>query len=152
MLWPAGDHVRFREWYPGGGQARFILGGWNQATRYAAAGVRPGDAIYPVHVIRGSLHLLTRLAVAEIVDEGVTEIVRGTLGFRYHLDLVVPPDVLERWRFTSRKGPRPIRFLENGRLTRSNSFQGIYRVEPDTASELFGLLIEHEAKQQLRTP
>jgi hypothetical protein len=87
--------------------------------------------------------------VAEIENDGVTETVRGALGAKYHLDLFVPPDVLERWRFTSLRGSRPIKFLENGKLLRSNSFQGVYRLDPKTASELFGLILEHEMKQQL---
>lgn len=51
-------------------------------------------------------------------------------------DTAVPGDLLERLTFTSRRGERLLKYVEDGRLTRSVSLQGIYRLAADSAEEL----------------
>jgi hypothetical protein len=121
-------------------QLSSLLGGWNRQSQFVRAGVREGDAIYPVHVARKRLYLLARIMVDRIEHDDVTERVFGMLGSGVSFDLTVPPETLSRWRFAS---GRQIKFLVEGDLTRSNSFQGIYQLSPETASELFGLLLDH---------
>ncbi|MFF6901635.1 hypothetical protein [Streptomyces hydrogenans] len=58
---------------------------------------------------------------------------------------MVPGDVLERLTFTSRRGERTLRFVEDGRLTRSIGLQGVYRLAPASAEELRRLVAERWA-------
>jgi hypothetical protein len=104
--------------------------------------VRRGDAIFPVRVENKGLYLLGRITVSDVSEDGVTEVVRGVLGSRVQRDLRVPREVLDRWRFAN---GRPIKFLVDGEIRRANSFQGVYRLSAQTATDLFGLVFEHEA-------
>ncbi len=150
VLWSATEVAQFKERYPGAPpRCCVLLGGWNRQTRFGRAGVRPGDTVYPVHVAKKRLYLLTRVMVAEITADAATERVRGALGARLDFDLIVPRTVLERWRFAGSRGERPLKFLGDGGLTRSNSLQGVYRLTPQTATELFGLVLDREAQRQL---
>jgi hypothetical protein len=146
------DAAAFRERHRGHTpQLRVLRGGWNLQTRFSHFGVQPGDTMFVVSVARKRLHLYGRLTVAGVeIDEG-DETVRGVHGSRIHFDLIVPREILDRWRFTSNRGVRPIKFLIEGEITRAISFQGIYRLSSQTAGDLFGLLLDHEAKLALAT-
>jgi hypothetical protein len=147
VLWSATEVAQLKERYPGAPpRCCVLLGGWNQQTRFGRAGVRPGDTVYPVHVAKKRLYVLTRLVVTDIDDDGVTERLNGALGARFQFDLAVPAELLERWRFAGGREPRPIKFLVDGEVTRANSFQGVYRLSRQTASDLFGLILDREAR------
>jgi len=51
-------------------------------------------------------------------------------------DTVVPGNLLERLTYTSRRGERLLKHVEDGRLIRSTSLQGIYRLAADSTEEL----------------
>jgi hypothetical protein len=146
-LWSATDVAHFKERHPDAPpRSSVLLGGWNQQTRFSRAGVRSGDTVYPVHIAKKRLYVLTRLIITDIDDDGVTERLSGALGARFQFDLAVPPALLERWRFAGGREPRPIKFLVDGGLTRASSFQGVYRLSQQTASDLFGLILDREAR------
>ena len=65
----------------------------------------------------------------------------GEEGTPIRLDVMVPPDLLERLRFRSRKRERGIKHIENGRLKNVNSLQGgIYRLSEQSELEFETLL------------
>ncbi len=146
VLWSGADYDRFRRRYAAAPQTRVLLGGWNRQTRFSRSGVRSGDSVFPVRIAKKRLYVLARLTVADLSTDGVTETVDGILGSRIHFDLVVPPAMLHRWQFA---GGRPVKFLVNGEVKRSNSFQGVYRLSASTATDLFGLILEHDAQTHL---
>lgn len=58
-------------------------------------------------------------------------------------DRVVPPAVLMRLTFCSSKGERPLRQVEDGKLTSTVSIQnGYFRLAPDSANDLESLLAD----------
>ncbi|GAA2626221.1 MULTISPECIES: hypothetical protein [Streptomyces] len=58
-------------------------------------------------------------------------------------DTVVPPELLARLTYTSRRGERTLRHVEDGRLVRSHGVQGIYRLAAGSAAELRQLVLDH---------
>ncbi|MFI8500694.1 hypothetical protein ACIGFK_19700 [Streptomyces sp. NPDC085524] len=72
----------------------------------------------------------------------VTEVLLGPPGTPLTFSTVAPPDLLERLTFTSRRGERTLKYVEEGRLVRSVSLQGIYRLAADSATELRGLVLD----------
>ncbi|WP_344358181.1 hypothetical protein [Streptomyces gobitricini] len=152
-----------------GQRLTMLFGGPHQSLpSFQRAGVQPGDRIYPVRVHRTRLHVLGMLEVARIVpyenagsvlpDDDyvklldwrplkagcVTEVLVGPPGVPLTFDTVVPGDLLERLTFTSRRGERLLRYVEDGRLIRSVSLQGIYRLTADSAEEL-DQLVRHDS-------
>lgn len=167
MLWPA-DYCRtMQELHRAHSEPlRFLWGGHNLQTRFSHFGVRPGDTIYPVSVGKKRLSLIGRMTVQSVGDlrdylrehprdramvyhSCATEVLIGTHGSLLHFDLHVPNDVLERWRFVSNRGERPIKDLTNGEILNPMTFQGTYRVTDATARDLFSVLLDHEAGKQL---
>ena len=132
-------------------------------------GAHPGDTIYPVRAHRTRLHVLGAMEVSRVVTHEeagaelhdddyaklmywrrlktgfVSEVLLGPPGSPLSFDTVVPGDVLERLTFTSRRGERTLRFVEDGRLTRSIGLQGVYRLAPASAEELRRLVAERWA-------
>ncbi len=142
-----------------------LFGGpYQSLPSFLRAGVQPGDRIYPVRAHRTRLHLLGALEVAHIVpyenvgsalpDDDyvklldwrplktgcVTEVLVGPPGAPLRFDTVVPGDLLERLTYTSRRGERLLKHVEDGRLIRSASLQGIYRLAADSAEEIDQLI------------
>lgn len=150
-----------------GQRLTMLFGGPHQSLpSFVRAGVRPGDVIHPVRVLRRRLHVLGAIEVARIIpyadagaelhdDDypklldwkplkavGVSEVVLGPPGAPLSFGTVVPPGVLERLTFTSRRGERTLKYVEEGRLIRSISLQGVYRLAPGSASELRQLVLD----------
>jgi hypothetical protein len=69
------------------------------------------------------------------------EVAVGEEGTSIRLDNAVPPDMLERLRFRSRRGERPLKHVENGRLKSIVSLQGIYRLSEASAAEFETLVL-----------
>jgi hypothetical protein len=66
----------------------------------------------------------------------VYEAALGEDGMPIRFDATVPPDVLERLRFRSRRGERALKYVEDGKLKRSVGLQGgVYRLSPESAVE-----------------
>lgn len=70
-----------------------------------------------------------------------SEVVIGEEGMPIRLDVAVPPDLLVRLRFRSRRAERGLKYIEDGRLTKVLSLHGIYRLSPSSAAELAALLV-----------
>ncbi|MEU7070054.1 hypothetical protein AB0B30_04175 [Streptomyces narbonensis] len=144
-----------------GQRLTMLFGGPHQSLpSFQRAGVQPGDRVYPVRAHRNRLHVLGVLEVARIIpyeivgsvlpDDDyvklldwrllkagcVTEVLLGPPGAPLSFDTVVPGDLLERLTYTSRRGERVLKHVEDGRLLRSASVQGIYRLRADSAEEL----------------
>ncbi|MFE9636911.1 hypothetical protein [Streptomyces sp. NPDC006463] len=79
----------------------------------------------------------------------VTEVLTGPPGSPLSFDIVVLPDLLER-TYTPRRGERTLKYLEGGRLIRSVSLQGIYRLAPASASELRQRVLDAEGSTMMR--
>ncbi|MFF9147695.1 hypothetical protein ACF1BN_22850 [Streptomyces sp. NPDC014861] len=147
-----------------------LFGGpYGSQPSFLRAGVRPGDTIHPVRVHRTRLHVLGAMEVsrvltheeagAELHDDDyaklmywrrlktgfVSEVLIGPPGSPLSFDTVVPGELLERLTFTSRRGERTLKYVEDGRLLRSNSLQGIYRLAPASAAELRRLVSDRFA-------
>lgn len=117
---------------------RFLWGGHNLQTRFSHFGVREGDAVYPILIDR-----------AYVYHSCANEVLIGTHGSFLHFDLIVARDILERWRYKSKRGERRIKGLVDGDLTCPDTFCGTYRVSDETSTDLFNLLLDHEAQKQL---
>jgi hypothetical protein len=77
-----------------------------------------------------------------------SEVVIGEDGTPIRLDVMVPPDLLERLRFRSRKRERGIKHIENGRLKHVISLQGgIYRLSEQSAQEIETLLLSKRKEE-----
>ncbi|MFE5483812.1 hypothetical protein [Streptomyces sp. NPDC056527] len=151
----------------GGLRLTMLFGGPHQSLpSFERAGVKPGDTIYPVRAFRTRLHVLGAMEVSRIIpyedagaeldDEdyaklldwralkagGVSEVLLGPPGSPLAFDTVVPADLLARLTFTSRRGERRLKHVEDGRLMRSASVQGIYRLAADSAAELRQLVLD----------
>ncbi|RPF41048.1 hypothetical protein EDD96_4836 [Streptomyces sp. Ag109_G2-6] len=158
-----------------GRRLTMLFGGPHQSLpSFRRAGVQPGDRIYPVRVLGAQLYVLGALEVSRIIpheDAGavlhdddyaklldwrplkagcVTEVVTGPPGSALSFGTTVPPDLLERLTYTSRRGERTLKHVQEGRLIHSISVQGIYRLAPASATELHRLVGNADAPA--RTP
>ncbi|MFD8013282.1 hypothetical protein [Streptomyces sp. NPDC058955] len=138
-----------------------LFGGpYGSLPSFLRAGLRPGDTVFPVRAHRTRLHVLGAMEVSRVLpyeeagtelhDDDynkllywrilktgfVTEVLLGPPGSPLSFDTVVPGDLLERLTFTSRRGERNLKYVEDGRLLRSVSLQGVYRLAPGSAAEL----------------
>jgi hypothetical protein len=99
------------------------------------------------------------LASTELADEDYTglthwrplksgcinEVVVGPPGSPLRFDRPLPGEHLEHLTFTSRRGERKLKYVEDGRLLKALSLQGIYRLAPESADVLARHLINEEA-------
>ncbi|MFE9479754.1 MULTISPECIES: hypothetical protein [Streptomyces] len=151
-----------------GQRLTMLFGGPHQSLpSFVRAGVRPGDTVFPVRAFRRRLHVLGAMEVSRIIpyeDAGselhdddytklldwkllkagcVSEVLLGPPGSPLGFDTVVPPELLARLTYTSRRGERTLRHVEDGRLVRSHGVQGIYRLAAGSAAELRQLVLDH---------
>ncbi|MCO5995322.1 hypothetical protein [Actinoallomurus rhizosphaericola] len=129
---------------------------------FLRATVRAGDMLYMIGVHRHVLYVFGRMRVREIVEPEASlqeyfdrfsawrflaptctdEVVLGDEGTLVHGDRAVPGEVLKRMTYLPRRGPRPVKHVsEEGLLTSAISVQGIYRLAPDSAADLEGVLM-----------
>jgi hypothetical protein len=137
----AGD-CSFRRETSKSGQWRSLLSEGNRGADFVRAGVRAGDTIFPIHVHQKSVYLLGRMMVASVIQDRVTDRLVGAVGSRMTFDLVVPMEILGRWRFAS---GRAVKYIEDGEIRKASSLIGIYRLSKETAQDLFDLLLDHSA-------
>jgi hypothetical protein len=70
----------------------------------------------------------------------LTEVALGD-GTPIDFERAIPVEVVERIRFTSRRGERPIKHLEEGLIKRTLGLQGgAYRLSENSAAELMGFV------------
>jgi hypothetical protein len=73
----------------------------------------------------------------------LVEVALGTNGSSIRLDRLVPADVVEKIRFMSRRGERPIKRLEAGAIKSSVGLQGgAYRLSDASASQFARILVQ----------
>jgi hypothetical protein len=77
------------------------------------------------------LHLLPRTCT----DEAIVAEEECSLRF----DLAIPPEILERLRYRSKKRERGVKHIEEGKLRSTVSIFGIYRLSEASAQEISGL-------------
>lgn len=131
---------------------------------FTRAGVRPGDRILPIRVLRKQVWVLGALEVERTVEYDAvreelngeeqarlnrwglletscaSEVLLGAPGAPLAFDRPVPPDLLGRLTYRSRRGERQIKHVVDGELRSAVSLQGVYRLAPDSARELAELV------------
>lgn len=153
-----------RELIRGGftGQRPTVLFGGPHQSRpsFRRAGVVPGDQVFAVRARKAQLYTVCAMEVRQIVDYDqagveltdedypglthwrvlksgcISEVVLGSPGTPIRFDAPLPGDLLEQLTFTSRRGERKLKYVEDGRLLRALSLQGIYRLAPGSAEIL----------------
>lgn len=151
MYWPDWMCDRAREQGLEGHLLRLLWGGHNQDTRFSRFKVGPGDRVVPVTAIDGVLHALASVEVVEKTsaerwlpahpEDAATRlhgcgsellVARPDAGWPLAFNRPFTSQELEQWRYDGTSGPRPLKFLEHGKLKKSMSVQGVYRVTPST--------------------
>jgi hypothetical protein len=176
VFWP-NRRCRTLERYGLGGRLTVLFGGPHVSQpNFRRAGVKDGDHLYPVRVLDGRLYVLGRMRVRQLIslDHPETpasledylqrfpewrwlpqtctnEVVIGQDGTPLRLDLAVPPDLLRRLTFRSRRRERTLKHIQDGRLTHAISLQGIYRLSEPSAAELAALLTRAPATRSPAT-
>jgi hypothetical protein len=75
----------------------------------------------------------------------LSEVVLGPPGGPLRFDWPLPGYHLEHLTFTSRRGERKLKYVEDGRLLRALSLQGIFRLAPESADVIDRHLTSEEA-------
>jgi hypothetical protein len=107
------------------------------------AGCEPGA--YPMATFENYLkvHPERRFLAPSCTDE----VAIGEDGTPIRLNVAIPPDLLARLRFRSRRGERGLKHIENGKLTNSIGLQGgVYRLHEASAHEMIDL-VDKDAKR-----
>jgi hypothetical protein len=141
------------------GERPTVLFGGPHRSRpsFRHAGVVPGDRIFALRAWRTALYPVCSIEVQRIVDYDtadteladedyakliqwrplkggcVSEVVLGPPGSPLRFDRALPGEHLEHLTFTSRRGERKLKYVEDGRLLRALGLQGVYRLAPDSA-------------------
>lgn len=157
ILWSQ-DYCRYLERVNESGRPlRFVWGGHNQDTRFSHMHLAQGDRIYPLAVKDKQLYVVARMHVEQLLTRVgfeqlypeyshfirhacADEIVLGEEGLPIRFDTAVPAVVLETIRFTAQRGVRPIKYVVEGKLERTISIQGVYRLHPESATAFDQLL------------
>jgi hypothetical protein len=107
------------------------------------AGCEPGA--YPMETFENYLKVHPeRRFLAPTCTE---EVAIGEDGTPIRLNLTIPPDLLKRLRFRSRRGERGLKHIENGKLTHTISLQGgVYRLHEESAREMERLVLAGRAE------
>ena len=160
------------------GQRPTVLFGGPHQSRpsFRRAGVRPGDRIFAVRAWQAALHPVCSMEVQQIIDYDragmeladedyaglihwrplksgcINEVVLGPPGSPLRFDRPLPGEHLQHLTFTSRRGERKLKYVEDGRLLRALSLQGIYRLTPESADVLARHLINEKAAAQPTHP
>lgn len=159
MYWPDWMCDRAREQGLEGQPLRLLWGGHNQDSRFSRFKVGPGDVVVPITAVDGVLFALGSLNVVEKTTAepwvaahpddaklrlhgcGSELLVGDGQGKPLRFDRAFSGPQLEMWTFDGTDGPRPLKFLEKGRLKKTMSLQGVYRVTEKTA-EIIGKVLD----------
>jgi uncharacterized protein (TIGR02996 family) len=159
----------FRRTIPAGHSLSQLQSWSTIQSDFRMARVKPGDHVYPIQLVAGRVHVLTRFRVAALRDrtepfgEGdfLPEVVWVSFdytqpshirildvadGGRLDYDRVLPPPVIDRLRFKTRRGERglsPVSF-KDGRLTNVTTIHGVFRLAPGSARDFATLVFAPE--------
>ena len=157
MLWP-NDYCRFLARAGLAGQGlRFVWGGHNINTRFSHYGVSAGDYMIPIRVYHQRVYVIASMKVKNattrneylashpldellVLHNCANEILEGVEGTPISFDVPVPAQELEHIRFIGRRGERGIKYVQEGKLVRSVSLEGVYRLAPSSAQLLMSLV------------
>jgi hypothetical protein len=130
---------------------QYIWGGYNSGSDFSHYKVKPDDFIYPITIKNFSLHLIARMKVYEclpfttfqnlfptqskqVYHSCANQILIGTEGTPIRLDRSVPASTLENLTYLSGKSTRKPKYVTGGKVSNISSFQGIYRLAPDSVA------------------
>lgn len=115
-------------------------------------GVRVGDIVYVVTVMKGSLYVCGKLMVGKICSSDEAAVILGredlweadehivsSAATPMNFDLEMPLKVTQRLRFISGDGIKPLNFKSPGYLD-GQTLRGVRELEPASAAELDSLL------------
>ena len=121
-------------------------------NKFADRDVKPGDYIYPVTVMDGTLYLLGRLKVGKVCNFGEAASTLGTTDLweardhiiaseptPQHFDLAVPQQLTDSLDFINGNRTTRLKFKSHGRLDQQ-TLRGVRQLHPRSAAELDRLL------------
>jgi hypothetical protein len=166
MYWPDWMCAAAREHGLEGQPLTIVWGGHNHDTSFARFKVGVGDTLVPVTCVSGVVYVLASLVVLAKSNAALwlpahpehahtrlpgcgNEVLVGTPQASLRFDRPLSPAQLMAWRYATSTGERPLKFLRQGRLTRTMSMQGVYRVTEATRAVLAS---EPQAHRQQRPP
>jgi hypothetical protein len=137
---------------------QYIWGGYNSGSDFKHYQVKPDDYIYPIAIRSATLYLIARMRVyncisldtfqnlfpvqsGAVYNSCADQILIGLEGTPIRLDRPVPTSFLESLTFQSGKGHRKPKSVEGGKVLNISSFQGIYRLTPDSVNN-FEVMLE----------
>jgi hypothetical protein len=137
---------------------QYIWGGYNASTDFKHYRIKPDDYIFPIAIKNANLYLIARMQVYKCIsldtfqnlfpvqsgamyNPCADQILIGTDGTPIRLDRPVPTPFLESLTYLSAKGQRKPKSVAGGKVLNISSFQGIYRLTPDSVDN-FELLLE----------
>ncbi len=122
------------------------------SNQFIKRGVEPGDFVYPVTVLKGSLYLLGRLEVGKVCDTreavrllGTTDLyeaddhIIAARSTSTHFDLEVPSGLTRTLMFVGGRETKKLKFDPSGHLNRQ-TLRGVRELHPQSAAELDKLL------------
>ncbi len=154
MYWPEWMCAAAREQGLEGLGLHALWGGHDHDTSFSRFKVGPGDQVVPVTVVDGVLYALASLEVRQKTTGDAwlphhpehartrlrgcgSQVLAGTPGAVLRFDRPFTAAQLVAWRFD---GGRAFKHLVKGRLTRTMSLGGVYRVSVDTAKVIDSVL------------
>lgn len=144
-------------WVTRGKPLPVFFGGQNADANFERFKVGPGDTVVAITVVDGALLLLASLDVTDKTDAASWllkhpdhaafrgsrhggQVLAGNPGAALAFSRRVPADALRAWRYDSGKDGRPLKHLEEGKVTRPDSMRGVYRLTDATAKKVLAQL------------
>lgn len=142
-----------------GNPLTYIWGGYNLATNFNHYKISPNDCIYPLAIRNFNLYLIGRMEVCDCLSLSTfqnlfpiqskesyhscaDQVLTGNEGTLIQLDRQVPAPIVENLNFVSGKSYRKPKYIEAGKIMNISSFQGIFKLSPDSAINFDKLLDE----------
>ncbi len=161
MYWPDWMCAAAREQGLEGQPLDIVWGGHNHDTDFTRFKVGAGDTLVPVTCVEGVVYALASVLVqakgtgaqwlASHPEHAKTRlpgcgnaVLAGTAQAPLRFDRALSAAQLTAFRYATATGERPLKFLRQGRLTRTMSMQGVYRVTEPTATMVTTLLSRPE--------
>jgi hypothetical protein len=157
MYWPDWMCAAAREQGLEGLGLHAVWGGHNHETSFSKFKIGPGDVLVPITVVGGALHALASLEVREKTTGPIwlskhpeqartrlsgcgQEVLGGEPGAVLRFDRVFTSAQVNAWRYDGSAGERAIKYVVKGKLKRTMSVTGVYRVSEATAEVVRAVL------------